>query len=50
MMTVTEALDLVDNILARVSGNREDHVRMQIAMNVIREAAMPKPETPKKAK
>lgn len=36
MMTVEEALQMLDNICAQVSLNREGHMKLQQALNVVR--------------
>jgi len=41
-MTKEEALQILDNICAQVSLNREGHVKLQQAIEVLREAIQPK--------
>lgn len=44
-MTPQEALQLVDGVLARVSGTREDHAKIVEAVGVLAAAIAP-PEEP----
>lgn len=40
-MTLQDALGYIDSVLAQVPGTREQHIRIQTAMNVIARAAQP---------
>ena len=40
-LTPQEALNLLDNVCAQVSGNRTDHVRIQQAIQILQEAIAP---------
>jgi hypothetical protein len=42
-MTTTEALNLIDQVCARFSGTWDDHVNLQTAIAVLRQAVEPKP-------
>ena len=43
-MTPADALNLIDQVCARFTGTREDHVNLQQAIAVLREATAPKAE------
>lgn len=43
-MTEEQALELVDSYLARMALNRNEHINLQKAMAVLREASLRKPE------
>ena len=47
-MTSVEALSLLDKVCASVALNRETHVKVQQAVEVIRKAITGKPENKKK--
>lgn len=40
-MTPQDALGYIDSVLAQVPGTREQHIRIQTAMNVIARAVQP---------
>ena len=44
-MTTEAALNLIDQVCARFTGTREDHVNLQTAIAVLREATIPKVES-----
>lgn len=43
-MTPKEALEILDQVAAAVTTNREGHQKIQMAITVLREATTPKPE------
>jgi len=49
-MTPEQALQLVDQVLGSVSGTREDHRKIQTAIEVLAQAITPAPEPPKPTK